>query len=122
MISDAMPGPSTMDGFYVRTGLCLGCCMTHEEAPDLIEHAPSPDSCSERCQFKRQPRTQEQLMRAIKVTHVSCSRAVRYGGNDPEVIELLCSYGLHDQCDALAPASDRPREEVASEATHAPTM
>src|SRR4051794_25132421 len=87
------------DGFYVKSGLCLGCCHTHEEAPDLMEHAPMGAACSERCRFKKQPATQGQLLRAIKATHVSCSRAVRYGGDDPHVLSLLASYGLQDQCD-----------------------
>src|SRR3954463_2130453 len=106
--------PDSHDGFYVKQGLCLGCCMTHEEAPDLMEHSAG-GSCSERCRFKKQPQTQEQLMRAVKATHVSCSRAVRYGGTDPEILKLLVSYGLHDQCDQLRSPPEEPSDPSRSE-------
>jgi hypothetical protein len=116
LVSDAV----AVDGFYVKPGLCLGCCHTHEEAPDLVEHVPS-STCGQRCRFKKQPATREQMLRAIKATHVSCSRAVRYGGNDPVVLDLLASYGLHEQCDRLMQPPNDPADPLfLSPASQAP--
>jgi hypothetical protein len=102
---------TSRDGFYVRSGLCLGCCNTHAEAPDLLEQCTAADN-QRRCHFKSQPHSDAQLLRAIKATHVSCSRAVRYGGADPTVLEQLTSYGLADQCDALKGAGASQSQHI----------
>jgi hypothetical protein len=115
--------PVSLEGFYVKAGLCLGCCRTQEEAPDLIECESTglaSATCGQRCRFKRQPETPDQLLRAIKATHVSCSRAIRYGGNDARVLDLLADYGLHSQCDRFngSPSDLVPLPTTAAHGTH----
>jgi hypothetical protein len=76
--------------FYVADGMCIACTAPEHEAPDLMAHDPSAHA-GYHCYFKRQPKTPEELERAIRAVAVGCCGAVRYGGRDPEVIRRLTS-------------------------------
>jgi hypothetical protein len=98
------PGP-----FYVEDGLCIACTAPEAEAPDLMSHA---ESCgrpgSYHCYFRRQPKTPEELSRAIYAVCVSCCGAVRYAGDDPKVLGMLRALLSEDKCDAWSDDLDIP--------------
>jgi hypothetical protein len=87
------PGP-----FYVEKGCCICCEAPSHEAPDLIAH----DEDGGHCYFKRQPETPEEVERAIRACRVSCVGAVRYSGDDPEILRRFRELGSIDSSDALA--------------------
>jgi hypothetical protein len=51
------------------------------------------------CFFKEQPRTKEQIDKAIEILKVSCIDAIRYRGKDPEILKRLKDLGLERLCD-----------------------
>jgi hypothetical protein len=87
--------------FYVERDMCIICCAPEHAAPELMGFFDDPDGSNARshCYFKRQPQTAEELQHAIEAIHVSCCRAVRYGGFDPAVISELSRRGDSDACD-----------------------
>jgi hypothetical protein len=106
--------------FYVEAGCCMSCCLVHGEAPELLNDPGEP---FRECYFRRQPRTAEEVERAIDAICLSEMAALRYGGTDPEIIDKLRRRGMAEQCDhtpegrawmeararrAEAPARDRP--------------
>jgi hypothetical protein len=64
--------------FYVAADECMACGAPEAEAPELMAH----DDTASSCYFVRQPRSAEELSRAIAAVHASCCGAVRYGGDD----------------------------------------
>jgi hypothetical protein len=54
------------------------------------------------CYFKMQPRTPEEIERAIMACVVSCMDTVRYAGHDPEILERFRRLHAESSCDALA--------------------
>ena len=101
------PGP-----FYVMNDSCIACEAPELEAPDLMSHeeiGPLGFYC---CYFKNQPKTPEELDRAILAVIVSCCGAVRYKGRDPQVLNWLRKSAAR-QCDAspesIAVRSKLPR-------------
>ena len=95
--------PKNADGDFYTTGHldtegewcsdCLFCGLPQKEAPDLI--APIDESNTD-TYFLRQPKSPEELERAIASTEVCCVDAVRYGGKDKSVLKRihssLCDY------------------------------
>ena len=55
------------------------------------------------CYFQRQPETPEEIERAISACRISCVSAVRYSGDDPEILRRFRELGHIDACDVLAP-------------------
>ena len=82
--------------FYVEDGECLACMMPEYVAPELMGY----DEDQGHCYFKRQPRTPEELERAIEAVASSDVGALRYAGEDPYVLERLRPYAY--ACDALS--------------------
>lgn len=82
--------------FYVQADCCISCCLPHGECPELLN---DPDEPFRECYFRRQPRTQEEIDRAIDAICVSEVGAFRYGGTDPAIIAKLRERGLAHQCD-----------------------
>src|SRR5947209_7281112 len=80
-VAENVPGD-----FYVEGGLCLHCCIVHEYAPGLMNDLNEP---YEECYFRRQPQTPGEVEQAIAAIEVSEIGALRYGGNDPEIISRL---------------------------------
>lgn len=78
--------------FYVEDGVCTACDAAPSEAPELIVY----DEETYNCYFKRQPKTLEEVEKAIKAVCVSCVEALRYSGNDTKILDRLpiqcCDY------------------------------
>jgi hypothetical protein len=60
------------------------------------------------CYFRRQPETLEEVERAISACCVSCVSAVRYSGNDPEILRRFREVGRIDVCDVLVTEWHKP--------------
>ena len=77
--------------FYVEEDLCITCRAPESVAPELIgfQEDPSGTNRERHCYFKKQPKTAEELDRAIKAVQVSCCGAYHYAGTDPAVKEKL---------------------------------
>ena len=88
--------------FYVEKDVCLTCMTPHAEAPELLGMDQEIG-----CYFRRQPQTAEELEHAIAAVHVSCVEALRYAGNDPEVLERLRAHGCQSQSDVLSQGGER---------------
>lgn len=82
--------------FYVVMNDCLACTAPEHEAPDLMDH----DEPRYHCYFKKQPSTPEEVERAIRAVRVACCGAVRYAGQDAEVLIRLQRLGMASSCDA----------------------
>jgi hypothetical protein len=85
------PHPQTAPGdFYVENGQCLACGIPHAIAPDLMGWA---DQQSLHCIWKKQPKTQAEIERAIAVLDAQELGCHRYAGTDPAILErVLSSY------------------------------
>src|SRR5437868_6385687 len=84
--------------FYVLEGMCIACEAPEHEAPDLMGHDPKAFA-GYHCYFKQQPRTPEELRRAVMAVAVGCCGAVRYGGTDGVILRELANRGVADACD-----------------------
>jgi len=79
------PGP-----FYVVDGACIICMMPEHCAPTRMGfHDVLDDAGKIHCFFKKQPSNPEETEQAIRAVNASCCDALRYDGNDPEVINQL---------------------------------
>ena len=101
----AMPKPFAQNApgpFYVEDGLCIACAAPESEAPDLMDHVGPNEPNAYHCFFKRQPQSVEETDRAMIAMQVCCCGALRYGGDDPTVVQRLLNLGIeHDQIDAV---------------------
>ena len=79
------------------------CDGTVDCAPDLMSGGEVS------CFFKSQPKTPEQLDRALMAMENSCVAALRYRGTDWAIIERLVKAGLADCCDVLKYPDAYPR-------------
>lgn len=87
------PGP-----FYVKNDMCISCAFPQICAPDLM----CSDDELERdghCYFKKQPYSAGEFEQALLAIDQSCCGALRYGGNDPLVREMMARRGLENYCD-----------------------
>ena len=75
--------------FYVAKDECITCGAPEAEAPDLMDF----DHGVRSCYFERQPSTPAEVEQAIRAVWVSCCRAVRYRGSDPEIQRRLIEHG-----------------------------
>jgi hypothetical protein len=103
------------DDFYVLCDACILCAAPHDEAPDLMgwherDEPPGPRTCAPtHCFFKAQPRTPDEIERAIRAMNVSCVEALRYGGLDPRILLRLHELGLEHLCDHPLTEEERNR-------------
>ena len=74
------------DSPTVWCGDCLWCGAPEAEAPSLF--APFDDTYTD-TYFIRQPLTPEETTQAVMAARVCCVSAVRYGGQDSEIIAAL---------------------------------
>ncbi|MBL9089105.1 MAG: hypothetical protein JNM10_18340 [Planctomycetia bacterium] len=84
--------------FYTDCDSCLTCSQFALEAPDLIayvKHPDTPEGALEdmHCAFVRQPRTPEEVERAIDAMCGSEVCGIRYGGRDPEILRRIAARG-----------------------------
>jgi len=82
--------------FYVEDGVCTSCGAPQAEAPDLIDHSKLEYG---HCYFKKQPKTDGEIERAINAIAVSCISGLRYGGTDEKILKRLYEIGEGGQCD-----------------------
>jgi hypothetical protein len=90
--------------FYTDCETCLTCDIPHITAPDLMAYVTHPSS-HPHCVFTRQPRTPEEIERAIDAMCNSEVCGIRYGGDDPEILRRVA-----------ARAGDRPSGEGTTDA------
>jgi len=97
--------PENADGpFYVERDLCLICKAPEHEAPDLMGFFDGAEgsAAGSHCYFKKQPSSPEETDRAINAMRVACCGALRYGGDDQQLIDRLLAVGIETACiDAL---------------------
>jgi hypothetical protein len=82
--------------FYSIHGACIACGAPEAEAPDLIAHSEKEYG---HCYFKKQPKTPDELDRAINALAVSCIAGIRYGGKDEKILRRLYQMGFEKECD-----------------------
>ena len=75
--------------FYVERGVCLGCCLPYEEAPELLNDPDDPNVPFRECYFRRQPQNDVEVEHALRAIRVSCVDALHYGGSDPKILARL---------------------------------
>jgi hypothetical protein len=85
--------------FYVENGQCISCGAPESETACLISHDEDGH-----CFFARQPLTEDETSAAIRGVWASCCGAVRYGGDDPQILIRLAELGISSQCDRQPPA------------------
>jgi hypothetical protein len=91
--------PRNTEGpFYVESGQCISCGAPESEAAGLISHDESGH-----CFFARQPIVEDETSAAIRGVWASCCGAVRYGGDDRQILIRLSELGSSSQCDHQAP-------------------
>jgi hypothetical protein len=87
------------------------CHAPEDAAPELIQHAEEGH-----CFFARQPLTPDEIDAAVLAIGVSCCGAVRYGGNDPQILTRLTELDCSFSCDHPLPHSPakptRPQDEA----------
>jgi hypothetical protein len=89
--------PENVKGdFYVENEVCINCGAPEAEAPDLIEHSKLEYG---HCYFKKQPKSEDEIERAINAIAVSCISGLRYGGTDENILKRLYEIGEGGQCD-----------------------
>jgi hypothetical protein len=84
------PGP-----FYVGNGECISCRAPEHVAPTLMGYERSKDGSTGHCYFKKQPASSEETGKAILAVKHACCAALRYSGNDPDILKQLEPY----ECD-----------------------
>jgi hypothetical protein len=77
--------------------MCVTCTAPHHEAPELMGMDEATG-----CYFRRQPQTAGEIEHAVEAIRVSCVEALRYSGDDPEVLERLRAKGCISQSDVWA--------------------
>lgn len=88
-------------GFYVVDQECITCGVPHHVAPELIEWESDFEGRPGHCFFRKQPATALELIHAVKAVEGSCCGALRYRGNDPEIIQKLKEVSCGNFIDRL---------------------
>jgi len=87
-VKEATPSNAPGD-FYVAKDECITCGVPEAEAPDLMAF----DEAANSCYFRRQPSTPAEVDQAVRAVWVSCCRAVRYRGSDPDIQKKIAKLG-----------------------------
>jgi hypothetical protein len=88
--------------FYVRNDECITCRAPEAVAPDLIGFYEDSTGTSARshCYFKRQPKSPEEIDRAVKAVLANCCGSYRYAGSNTDINKKLtaanCSFALDE--------------------------
>src|SRR5262245_11746356 len=90
--------PKNVPGPFYTTGECLACGAPEHEAPTCL--APLDDDNGD-TYFVRQPETAEELAGVISAMHSCCVSAIRYGGEDPQIIRRCGNTS--EYCDHVLP-------------------
>jgi hypothetical protein len=95
--SNEKPERTTLNAagdFYVIKDTCLACMVPEYEAPELMGYDDQMG-----CYFRRQPQTLAEREHAINAVRGSCIEALRYGGDDPEILKALRANHCGHLCD-----------------------
>lgn len=81
--------------FYTACNQCLTCDIPHVEAPDLMAYVRHPEDRTGvgHCIFTRQPETPAEIETAITAMCSSEVCGIRYGGQDPRILERIAARG-----------------------------
>ena len=91
--------PKNVSGpFYVLNGCCTACGVPTSIAPELFEF----DS-SDHCYVNRQPASDVELEKAVRVLRAQELDCVRYRGSDAGILRRLAEAGEADHCDQALP-------------------
>ena len=90
------PGP-----FYVEDGCCTMCGVP-DSAPEVFGNDRT------HCYVQRQPVTEEEVERTLRVIRTQEFDCVRYGGEDDRIRGRLAEAGEADKCDVPVPEGVRP--------------
>jgi hypothetical protein len=95
-VSDARPiHPKNAAGpFYVVNGCCTACGVPTSIAPELFEF----DS-ADHCYVKRQPASDIEMEKALRVLRTQELDCIRYRGTDERTLRRLGEAGHAHQCD-----------------------
>ena len=77
---------SALGDFCVQDTCCMSCGVPQSIAPDLVGW--TNENLTE-CYWLKQPRTPDELDRAIKIIHTQELGCHRYGGKDPAILRRL---------------------------------
>jgi hypothetical protein len=80
--------------FYVLNGCCTACGVPSALAPDLFEF----DS-TDHCYVRRQPNSNAEMEKALRVLRGQELGCVRYRGTDGAILRRLAEAGEAQQCD-----------------------
>ena len=83
------PGP-----LYVLDGCCTACGVPTSIAPELFEF----DS-NDHCYVTRQPDSDSEMEKALRVIRAQELECVRYQGTDAEILRRLAEAGEAEHCD-----------------------
>jgi hypothetical protein len=99
-VTDARPShPKNAAGpFYVVNGCCTACGVPTSLAPELFDF----DSV-DHCYVKRQPTSDTEMEKALRVLRAQELDCVRYRGKDQAVLRRLAEAGEGHQCDHPLP-------------------
>ena len=99
-VSDARPiHPKNAAGpFYVLNGCCTACGVPTALAPELFDF----DS-TDNCYVKRQPTSDNEKEKVLRVLRAQELECVRYCGTDEAVLRRLAEAGEAHQCDHPLP-------------------
>jgi hypothetical protein len=84
--------------FYVLNGCCTSCGVPTSVAPELFEF----DS-TDHCYVKRQPTSDTEMEKALRVLRAQELDCVRYRGKDEAILRRLAEAGEAHQCDHALP-------------------
>jgi hypothetical protein len=91
----------------------MACGAPEAQAPTLMSHEGGDQGGH--CFFARQPNTKAETDAAILSVYISCCGAVRYGGQDREILTRLAELGAAGSCDYEL--DDEPNPTSLSHAT-----
>lgn len=87
---------SVAGDFYVQASCCTSCGVREAVAPDLVGWT---NEANPQCYWIKQPRTSDELDRAIKLIHSQELGCHRYSGADPAILRRLPA----EDCDHIRP-------------------
>ena len=88
----SIPGTQDPKGFFVGCNECISMGVCQAEAPGLIEW----DDAQGVSRVVRQPETDEEIRLMADAVIVCAADAIRYGGNDPNVLKIIRANALYD--------------------------
>jgi hypothetical protein len=100
--------PETPGEWWVDHEVCISCGAPPAVAPDLMGFGTNHSAGrSEQCDFKRQPRTADEIENACQAAEVSCCGALHYDGPD-EAIRARVAASLPSPHAALPEITPAP--------------